>query len=69
MKGDDPLLSRIGRRRAQETEVINLHAIVLKKNIRLAESQALMGKKREKRKRGASALWGPPVRDGSQGAI
>lgn len=52
MKGDaeekDPLLSRIGRGRAQETEVINLHAIILKKNIRLAESQALIGKKEER---------------------
>lgn len=46
-EGRVPLLSSLKRGRAKGTEMINVHAIVLKKNIRQAEPQPLMGREVE----------------------
>lgn len=59
-----PLLSRLERGRAKRTEMRNLHATVLKENVRQAEPQPLMGKK-EKEDRDLCILALHDVRDRS----
>lgn len=59
-----PLLSRLERGRAKRTDMRNLHAIVLKENVRQAEPQPLMGKK-EKEDRDLCILVLHDVRDRS----
>lgn len=55
-EGRVPLLSRLERGRAKGTEIINVHAIVLKRNIRQAEPQPLMGRE-VKENRGLCTSW------------
>lgn len=66
---EGPTPSGHGRGRPQGKEVVNLHAMVMKKTIRQAESQPLVGRK-EKWKTGTFALWGSKhIGDRSQEAM